>query len=109
MGWHNHQTSRGVTFIQTNLPGDERRLIKPNIKEIDRNDHRIFTRTHVEKYEQRTGGRDLNISQFYCFYRELIPSPKGDRSNGGLFQRDFYPEPLPLYIFSDRTRYGLRK
>ncbi|CEP08738.1 hypothetical protein [Parasitella parasitica] len=109
MGWHKHQTSRGVTFIQTNLPGDERRLIKPNIKEIDRNDHKIFTRTHVEKYEQRTGGRDLNISQFYCFYRELTPSPEGDRSNGGLFQRDFYPEPLPLYIFSERTRYGLRK
>ncbi|CEP08961.1 hypothetical protein, partial, partial [Parasitella parasitica] len=110
MGWQKHHTSRAVAFIQTSLPGDDRRLIKPNIKDIRQNSKNIFTRTHVEKYEQRKGGANLTITQFYCFYREHSSSSSGsDRSNGGFQQRDFYPEPLPLYIRSKNTRYMLRK
>lgn len=50
MGWHKHQTSRSVIFIQTNLPGDDRRLIRSDIKDIDPNSNKIFTRTHVGKF-----------------------------------------------------------
>lgn len=51
MGWHKHQSSRAVVFVQTNLPGDDRRLIKPDIKEIDPGSNKIFTRTHVGKFD----------------------------------------------------------
>lgn len=65
---------------------------------------------NLEKYEERKGGPKLTITQFYCFYRELpyVPGSR-DRSDGGLFQRSFHSEPLPLYIFSGKTKYGLRK
>lgn len=53
MGWHKHRSSRSVAFIQTNLPGDDRRLLKPDIKEIEPGSDKIFTRTHVGKLNMK--------------------------------------------------------
>lgn len=50
MGWHKHRSSRVVNFIQTSLPGDERRLLKRDIKEINPGSNKIFTRTHVGEF-----------------------------------------------------------
>ncbi|KAG1048086.1 hypothetical protein G6F43_009501 [Rhizopus delemar] len=56
------------------------------------------------------GGRNLTITQLYSFYRELsYDSSNSDRSDGGLFERSFHSGPLPLYIYSGKTKYSLRK
>lgn len=52
MGWHKHQSSRSVSFLQTNLPSDDRRLLKSGIKDLDPNSDKIFTRTHVGKLNE---------------------------------------------------------
>ena len=91
MGWHKHQSSRSVMFLKTALPSDDRRLLKPDIKDIRPDSGEIFSRTHVgkekskkrrhsifketyisflEKYEKRNGAEMLTMPQFFCFYRE---------------------------------------
>lgn len=47
MGWHKHQTSRSVNFIQTNMPSEDRRLLKSDVKDLHPNSDKIFTRTHI--------------------------------------------------------------
>ena len=49
MGWHKHQSSRSVTFLQTNLPSEERKLLKSNVKDLDDDNEKIYARTHVGK------------------------------------------------------------
>ena len=52
----------------------------------------------------------MTITQFYSFYRESpYEGNITDRSNGGLFERLFFPDPLPMFIFSKKTKYVLRK
>lgn len=76
LGYHNHRNSLAVIYINTMLPGqDERRQLLPltSLERLPENSTRIFTRTHVQKYQDRpTYCADMSLIEYFTRYKVVL-------------------------------------
>lgn len=70
LGYHNHQSSIGVIYIDTSLPGQEQRRQLKTAEALARQPRDFFTRAHVEKYQHRHQRlRNLNMMEYFTYYK----------------------------------------
>lgn len=126
MGWAKQKSSVGVTFLNTNLPEDDRRQLVRDIGSLAPNNNKIFTKSHIEKYCRRSlllG--DLTFPQYFTFYTIRMTSEAMEQAfNDGMemdveddrvvvdepmVQTTFHDQLLPAAVTDmDNRKYRLR-
>jgi radical SAM superfamily enzyme len=85
LGFHKHQSSVSVIYIDTTLPGLERRRQLKHagaLSKLPANSQNIFTRSHVQKYQDRHRRlAHLTMPEYFRYYK-IIKYTQEDDENG---------------------------
>jgi hypothetical protein len=79
-GFRKHHTSVGCIFLNTNLPHNDRRVLKKNIASLHPDSEDIFVERPIEKYLLRDRAlHNLTYPQYFMFYNMCTTTEEAEQ------------------------------